>query len=73
VGAFTTVSVSCSAGKKVLGGGFDLETPDDVKVFSSEPSSNGNVIDNGWSAFVHNAGEVGLRQVTVTAICADAR
>jgi hypothetical protein len=28
VGAFANVSVSCSAGKKVLGGGFDIETPD---------------------------------------------
>ncbi len=69
-GAFTNVSVSCSAGKKVLGGGFDIETPDDVKVFSSEPSDgSGNIIDNGWNVFVHNAGSV-TRQATVTAICA---
>jgi hypothetical protein len=71
VGAFANVSVSCSAGKKVLGGGFDIETPDDVKVFASEPSDgNGNLIDNGWNVGVHNAGSVGPRQVTVTAICA---
>jgi len=69
-GAFTNVTVFCSAGKKVLGGGFDIETPDDVKVFSSEPSDgSGNIIDNGWNVFVHNAGSV-TRQVTATAICA---
>jgi hypothetical protein len=69
-GAVANVSVSCSTGKKVLGGGFDIETPDDVKVFSSEPSDgSGNVIDNGWNVFVHNTGSV-TRQVTVTAICA---
>jgi hypothetical protein len=71
-GAFTNVSVSCSAGKKVFGGGFDIETPDDVKVFSSEPTDgSGNIIDNGWNAFVHNAGTV-TRQVTVIAVCATA-
>jgi hypothetical protein len=69
-GAFTNVSVTCSAGKKVFGGGFDIETPDDVKVFSSEPTDgSGNIIDNGWNVFVHNAGTV-TRQVTVSAVCA---
>ena len=71
-GAFTNVSVSCSAGKKVLGGGYDIETPDDVKVFSSEPTDgSGNIIDNGWNVGVHNAGSV-TRQVTVIAVCATA-
>jgi hypothetical protein len=68
-GAVTNVTVRCSAGKKVLGGGFDIETPDDVKVFASEPALNGNVIDNGWNVLVHNEGAV-TRQVTATAICA---
>jgi hypothetical protein len=69
-GAFANVSVACSAGKKVFGGGFDIETPEDVKIFSSEPSDgSGNVIDNGWNVFVHNAGSV-TRQVTVIAVCA---
>src|SRR5262249_24273493 len=70
VGAFMTISVSCPAGKKVLGGGFDIETPDDVKVFSSEPSSYGNVIDSGWRVIAQNDGRVGPRQVTAIAICA---
>jgi hypothetical protein len=62
--------VECPVGKKVLGGGFSIETPDDVKVFSSEPSDGlGNVIDHGWNVFVHNMGTVS-RQTTVSAICA---
>jgi hypothetical protein len=68
-GTFANVHVECPAGKKVLGGGFDIETPDDVKVFSSEPSDGlGNIIDHGWNVFVHNTGTVS-RQTTVSAIC----
>jgi hypothetical protein len=71
-GTFANVHVECPTGKKVLGGGFDIETPDDVKVFSSEPSDGqGNLIDHGWNAFVHNAGSL-TRQSTVSAICASA-
>lgn len=69
-GSFANVHVDCPAGKKVLGGGFDIETPDDVKVFSSEPSDGqGNITDHGWNVFVHNAGTM-TRQTTVSAICA---
>ena len=69
-GATQSVHASCPAGKKVLGGGFDIETPDEVKVFSSEPSDgHGNVIDNGWDVMVHNAGTQS-RQTTAVAICA---
>ena len=72
-GAFANITVSCSAGKKVLSGGYDVETPDDVKVFSSEPSDgHGNIVNNKWNVFVHNEGSV-TRQVTVTAICAIAQ
>ncbi len=72
-GAGANVSVSCSAGKKVLGGGYDIETPDDVKVFSSEPTDgHGNIVNNKWNVMVHNEGSV-TRQVTVTAICAIAQ
>jgi hypothetical protein len=68
-GGFSNVSVSCSVGNKVVGGAFDVETPDDVKVYSSAPSDgSGNLIDHGWNVFVHNAGTVD-RQVTATAIC----
>jgi len=59
----------CPAGKKILGGGFDIETPDDLKVFASEPALNGNQI-NGWTVQVHNISTVNTRQTTVTAICA---
>jgi hypothetical protein len=61
--------VACSSGKKVLGGGFDIETPSDVKIFGSEPSLGGNFRDDLWTALVQNEGSVS-RQVTVTAICA---
>lgn len=68
-GATTNVTVMCPAGKKVLGGGFDIETPDDLKVFASEPALNGTLI-NGWNVFVHNVSTVNTRQTTVSAICA---
>lgn len=72
-GTFANVHVECPPGKKVLGGGFGIETPDDVKVFSSEPSDGqGNLIDHGWDVFVHNAGRF-TRQTTVSAICASAK
>ena len=69
-GATQSVHVNCPAGKKVLGGGFDIETPDEVKVFSSEPTDgHGNVVDNGWDVMVHNIDTQG-RQTTAIAICA---
>jgi len=69
-GTSANVHVECPTGKRVLGGGFNIETPTDVRVFSSEPSDgNGNLIDHGWNAFVQNAGS-STRQTTVIAICA---
>jgi len=69
-GATQSVHVECPAGKKVLGGGFNIETPDDIKIFSSDPSDgHGNLIDHGWDVMVHNAGTQG-RQTTSVAICA---
>lgn len=69
-GATVQVSVKCSAGKKVLGGGFDIETPTFVKVFSSEASDGaGNFINNGWNVMATNT-DTNPRQVTVSAICA---
>lgn len=69
-GAVANVHVECPTGKRVLSGGFDIETPDDVKVFSSEPTDgHGNAIDHGWNVMVHNEGS-GTRQTTVIAICA---
>jgi hypothetical protein len=72
-GAVSNVTVSCPAGKKVLGGGFNIETPEDVKIFASDPSDGkGNLISTGWHVMVRNAGTV-ARQTTAIAICADAR
>ena len=69
-GATQSVHVDCPAGKKVLGGGFSIETPDEVRIFTSEPSDgHGNLIDNGWDVMVHNIGSQG-RQTTAIAICA---
>ena len=69
-GATQSVHVECPAGKKVLGGGFNIETPDDIKIFSSDPSDgHGNLIDHGWDVMVHNAGTQS-RQTTAVAICA---
>jgi hypothetical protein len=68
-GTTQSVHVDCPAGKKVLGGGFSVETPNDVSVFHSEPSDgHGNLIDNGWDVMVHNTGTQG-RQTTASAIC----
>jgi len=72
-GAVENVRVDCPSGKKVLGGGFSIETPDDLRVFASEPSDGkGNQVDNGWTVMVGNSGSQG-RQTTAYAICADAR
>jgi hypothetical protein len=69
-GATQSIHVECPAGKKVLGGGFNIETPDDIKIFSSDPSDgHGNLIDHGWDVMVHNVGTQG-RQTTAVAICA---
>ena len=72
-GDVANVTVSCPAGKKVLGGGFNIETPDDVKIFASDPSDGqGNLISTGWHVMVHNTGTV-ARQTTAVAICAEAQ
>ena len=69
-GKFQNVHVDCPSGKKVIGGGFNFETPDDIKIFSSDPSDgHGNLVDHSWDVFVHNAGTKD-RQVTAIAICA---
>jgi hypothetical protein len=69
-GQSTNVHVDCPEGKKVLGGGFDIETPDFVKIFSSEPSDGaGNITDHGWNVFARND-DTRVRQVTVSAVCA---
>jgi hypothetical protein len=69
-GATASVKAVCPTGKKVLGGGFNVETPTDVKVFASEPSDGaGNVNDHQWTVTVQNSGTA-ARQTTATAICA---
>ena len=65
------VTVTCSAGNKVLGGGFDIETPVFVQIFSSEPSDGlGNFSDHNWNVSAQNIDPNSARQVTVSAICA---
>jgi len=72
-GAVANVKVVCPGGKKILGGGFNIETPDDVKVYASDPSDGqGNIVNNGWQVMVRNAGTA-ARQTTAIAICATAQ
>lgn len=72
-GAVAKVKVICPSGKKVMGGGFDIEVPEDVKVYASDPSDGqGNIITNGWRVMVRNEGAA-ARQTTAMAICANAR
>ena len=72
-GEVANVHVDCPMGQEVFGGGFDIETPDDVKVFSSEPAdTQGNLIENGWNVRVENIGS-NTRQATVSAICASGK
>ncbi len=67
------VVATCPEGDKVLSGGFDIETPDDVTVLSSEPTgSTGALSDHEWSSQVSNHSATNARQTTVTAICAAA-
>ena len=71
-GVTVNVAAACAvAGRRVTGGGFRVETPDDVKLFSTEPgNAQGVAIDNGWTNRVRNDGSVN-RGVTVAAICVD--
>jgi hypothetical protein len=71
-GATAQVVVECPAGKKVTGGGFNIETPVDVQVFSSNPSDgHGNASDHAWEVMARNGGSAG-RQVSALAICINA-
>ena len=71
-GANAQVVVECPTGKKVTGGGFSIETPDDVKVFASAPSDGqGNVSDHAWEVHARNSGSAS-RQVTAMAVCVSA-
>ena len=72
-GAVAKVKVVCPSGKKVLGGGFNIETPDDVRVYASDPTDGqGNIVNNGWRVMVRNEGTA-ARQTTAIAICATAQ
>ena len=69
--SLANVNVTCSSGKKVLGGGFQIETPVFVQVFSSAPTDGlGNLSDHRWNVAVQNTDPNNARQVTVSAICA---
>lgn len=72
-GAVAKVKAVCPGGKKVLGGGFNIEIPEDVRVYASDPSDNqGNIVNNGWRVMVRNEGTA-ARQTTAIAICATAQ
>jgi hypothetical protein len=63
------VHVDCPAGLKVLGGGFNIEDPDLMRLLSSGPEDgNGNIIDNAWNLLIQNI-DTNDRQATVSAIC----
>ena len=70
-GATAQVNAECPTGKKVLGGGFSIETPTDVRLFTSQPGDGlGNISDRTWNVHVQNTGTV-ARQTTAMAICAN--
>jgi hypothetical protein len=69
-GAVAKVRAVCPSGKKALGGGFDMEIPQDLRVYASDPGdSQGNIVNYGWRVMVRNEG-VTARQATAIAICA---
>jgi len=69
----TNVTAVCSIANKVLGGGFDIETPVFVKVLSTEPSDGGgNVSDHSWNVLAQNTDPNNSRQTTASAVCASA-
>jgi hypothetical protein len=71
-GTHTIVGAQCPDSKKVLGGGFSIEFPPDIYLYSSlpeDPSHPGSFTDVWWSAEVENIGTLS-RQVAVIAICA---
>jgi|SRR5919106_2545175 hypothetical protein len=68
-GEHAEVSVSCPEGQRVLGGGFVIETPTDVKVAGSAPWEAGNFVTDRWTVIAQNVGTL-TRQVNVVATCA---
>lgn len=71
-GAVAKVRAVCPGGKKVLGGGFDLEIPEDLRVYASDPGdSQGNTVNDNWRVMVRNEGKT-ARQATAIAVCASA-
>jgi hypothetical protein len=69
-GAVAKVRAVCPSGKKVLGGGFDMEIPQDLRVYASDPGdSQGNIVNDGWRVMVRNEGTT-ARQATAIAVCA---
>jgi hypothetical protein len=67
------VTIACSTGNKVLGGGFSIETPTFVRVVSEDPTDGlGTLSDRHWTVAAQNTDPNNARQVTVVAICAPA-
>lgn len=67
-----SLGVSCSTGKKALGGGFEVDTSGDVQVLSSTPNgATGDGSDNGsgWLAQLKNNSGT-AKTVWVWVVCA---
>jgi len=62
-----TVTVTCSADKKVLGGGGTVTSVNNVYLYENYPSA-----DNTWTVSAHRASGSGSWTLTVYAICASA-
>jgi hypothetical protein len=72
LGASSTsdVTVACSSGHKVIGGGFVVETPDALKVIMAQPSDSGAMFsDHIWNVRAQNT-DTHPRQVWAIAVCA---
>ena len=54
----------------MLGGGFAIENPDFVRVFSSLPGDgHANLSDHNWNVAAKNTDPNAMWSVTVSAIC----
>lgn len=69
--AITTLGVSCSSGKKALGGGFEVDTSGLVQVIASGPNGASGTGDNagGWVIAVKSVG-TSASNIHVWVVCA---
>lgn len=62
-----TIIATCSSGKKVLSGGYIIDSP----TVTFYTVANYPVTDNSWSATVHRSATTGVWTLTTFAICAN--